>query len=318
MKVANYGSFFVLLVTFVVSRCSAAGHPRMWIDTCEGEPIDEARMIDDLAKARVVYLGERHTLQRHHDTQAGVIGALAKRGVPLVVAMEQLESAQQKEIDRFNRGELDFDGLARAIDWAKRWPNYKQYRLILEAARKAKAPVIGLSPSPEMIRAVARSGGVAKLDPASRRQLPVEMTLHDPLYEKLLAAQMMVHMAASPERLRPMIEAQIARDEAMSAALADYLRSEAGRGRNAVVICGSGHVAYGLGTPARVRRRLGDENDRIVILAECGDVRLSPEEQAAARPIDISHEQLRAIGRPTGDYLEVAWPEQKNNTTTGK
>ena len=54
------------------------------------------------------------------------------------------------------------------------------------------------------------------------------MDFKDPIYEKLLAAQLMVHMAASPDRLRPMIEAQIARDEAMSAVLADYLRSAAG------------------------------------------------------------------------------------------
>ena len=103
-----------------------------------------------------------------------------------------------------------------------------------------------------------------------------------------------------------MIEAQIARDEAMSAALADYLRSPAGRGRKAVVVCGSGHVAYGLGTPQRVRRRLGDANDRIVMLAECGDVRLSAEEKAVARPVEISHEQLRQIGRPVADYLQIA------------
>jgi uncharacterized iron-regulated protein len=312
LKLTSRASYFVFFVLFVAIPCLAADRPQMWIDACEGEPIEQARLIDDLVKARVIYLGERHTLQRHHDTQARVIVDLAQRGVPLVVAMEQLETAQQAEIDRFNRGALDFDGLAREIDWGKRWPNYRQYRPVLEAARKAKAPVIGLSPSSDVIRAVSRSGGVAKLNPDLRKLLPVEMTLNDPVYEKLLAAQIMVHMTASPERLRPMIEAQIARDEAMSAALADYLHSDAGRARKAVVICGAGHVAYGLGTPQRVRRRLGDENDSIVILAECGDVQLSAEEKAAARPIEISHEQLRAIGRPVGDYLEVAWPAREN------
>jgi uncharacterized iron-regulated protein len=302
------GLFFVLLVFFVANDCCAADRPLLWIDACEGEPIEEARLIEDLATVRVVYLGERHTLQRHHATQAKIIAELAQGDKSLVVAMEQLESSVQPAIDRFNRGELDFDGLAKAIDWANRWPNYEQYRPVLEAARKAKAPVLGLSPSTDVIRAVFRSGGVAKLAPEMRKKLPAEMDLHDPPYEKLLAAQMMVHMAASPERLRPMIEAQIARDEAMSAALADYLRSPAGRNRKAVVICGAGHIAYSLGTPQRVRRRLGDDKDRIVILAECGDVRLSAEEKAAARPIDISHQQLRAIGRPVGDYIEVACP----------
>ncbi len=305
-------ALLVALSLFLPPRSAAAAdRPLLWIDACQGEPADYATVVEDLAKARVVYLGERHTLERHHDTQAKLIADLARGGVRLVVALEPLEASQQAGIDRFNRGEIDFDGLAAAIDWGKRWPDYKQYRPVLEAARKAKARVIGLGPNPEVIRAVARSGGVDRLDASLRKQLPAEMDFKDPVYEKLLAAQMMVHIAASPERLRPMIEAQIARDEAMSATLADYLRSVAGHGRKAVVVCGSGHVAYGLGTPQRVRRRLGDANDRVVVLAECGDLRLSPEEMAASRPVEITHEQLRQIGRAVADYLEIASPEAK-------
>jgi uncharacterized iron-regulated protein len=300
-----------VVLSFIPLAGAAADRPLFWIDLCEGEPADYARVVEDLGKARVVYLGERHTLQRHHDTQAKLIADLARGGASLVVAMEPLETSQQQGVDRFNRGELDFDGLAKAIEWAKRWPGFGQYRPVLEAARQAKAPVIGLSPSPEVIRAVAQSGGVERLASDLRKQLPADMHFADPVYEKLLAAQLMVHMAASPERLRPMIEAQIARDEAMSAVLADYLRSEAGRGRKAVVICGSGHVAYGLGTPERVRRRLSDTNDRIVVLAECGDLRLTAEEKAVSRPVEITHEQLRQIGRPLADYLEAAGPDGK-------
>jgi uncharacterized iron-regulated protein len=303
-------------VPLILAACSlfplsafSADRPLMWIDACEGEPVEYTRVIEDLGKARVVYLGERHTVERHHATQAKIIADLAHDRASLVVALEPLEALQQPSIDRFNRGELDFDGLAAAIGWAKRWPNYKQYRPVLEAARKAKAAVIGLSPSPQVIHAVAMSGGVERLDATLRKQLPAEMNLKDPAYDKLLSAQMMVHMAASPERLRPMIEAQMSRDEAMSSALAAYMRSESGRGRKAVVVCGSGHVAYGLGTPARVRRRLGDSNDRIVVLAECGDVHLTPEEMAAARQIEIPHDLLRQIGRPIADYLEIACPK---------
>ena len=73
----------------------------------------------------------------------------------------------------------------------------------------------------------------------------------------------------------------------------------------------SGHVTYGLGTPQRVRRRFGDANDRVVVLAECGDVRLSAAEKAVARPVEISHELLRQIGHPVADYLEVACPAGK-------
>jgi uncharacterized iron-regulated protein len=131
------------------------------------------------------------------------------------------------------------------------------------------------------------------------------MQLHDPLYEKLLGMQMMVHLAATPGRVRPMVEAQIARDETMAAVIANFLQAGASQGRTVIVLCGAGHVAYGLGTVARVRRLAPGIKDRIVLFTESGDLELSSQEKAAAREIDISHEQLRAIDRPIGDYLHA-------------
>ena len=277
----------------------------VWIDVYDGEPVAYAAVIDDLASARVVYLGERHTVERHHAMQAKMIADLAQKGVPLVLALEQMESFQQPALDRYNRGEIDFDHLAEATGWSKRWHNYRQYRPALEAARKCHAPVVALSAKSETIRKVVRSGGVDRLDPDTRKELPAELHLHDPLYEKLLGLEIMVHVAATPERLRPMFEAQMARVEAMASGLAAYLGSEQGRGRTAVVLCGSGHVTYGLGTADRLRRRMPGIRDRIVLLSESGDVRLSPAEKAAARPVEITHQQLREIDRPIADYLYV-------------
>jgi uncharacterized iron-regulated protein len=135
--------------------------------------------------------------------------------------------------------------------------------------------------------------------------------VQDPPYEELLSLQMKVHVAATSQTLRPMIEAQIARDEAMAEALAALLESEQGRGRKVLVLCGAGHVAYGLGLPARVRRRLPGVKDRIVLFSESGEVRLSPEEKAQARAIEITHEQLRDLRQPIADYLWVKPLEEK-------
>lgn len=277
----------------------------MWIDLYRGEPIRVEEMLADLAAARVVYLGERHTLPRHHVIQSDILAGLAQRGARLVVGLEPMESAHQAVLDRFNRVEIDFDQLAKETDWARRWPNYTQYRPILDAARRWKVPVIALNARSETIRQVFRSGGIDKLPPELRRELPAELQLQDAPYETLLRWQLMVHAAATEEMLRPMIEAQIARDEAMAAALAGYLQSPAGQGRTALVICGAGHVAYGLGTVSRVERRLPNVSQRIILLSESGDVELSAEERAVAREIEITHGQLRQIGRPIADYLHA-------------
>ncbi|MDY0170407.1 MAG: ChaN family lipoprotein [Thermoguttaceae bacterium] len=285
-----------------VGRCS------MWVDSYRGEPVPYEAVVDDLAGVRVVYLGERHRLVRHHEMQARIIADLAARGRRLVVGLEQIEATRQPVVDRFNAGQLDFEQLAEATDWAKRWPNYQQYRPVLEAARKANAPLVALNAPAETIRQVARGGGVEQLDPELRRQLPREMMLDDEPYARLLGIYMHVHLAATPERLRPMVEAQIARDEHMADVLARFLQSPEGKDRMAVVVCGVGHVSYALGMPARVRRRLDDGSDRVVVFSESGDVQLTPGEQAVSRPITITHEQLRAMGRPIGDYLYLVTP----------
>jgi uncharacterized iron-regulated protein len=287
--------------------CRAAEDRRwaLWIDLCEGEPIAYDEVLSDLAGARVIYLGERHSLARHHEMQARLVGDLAQQGATLVVGLESMEAHHQPHLDRYARGEIAFEQLAETTQWARRWRGYEGYQAVLEAARKAGAPILGLNARTETIRQIARSGGVGKLDPAMRAELPGHMLLSDPPYEKFLNLQMMVHVAATPERLRPMVEAQIARDEAMAATLVTFLQSEAGRGRAAIVICGAGHVAYGLGMPARVERRMQGVKTRIVLLSESGDVELSPEDKAQARPITITHDQLRALGRPVADYLHA-------------
>ncbi len=291
--------------TALAEPAPEAARLSLWIDPYRGEPVSHETVVDDLADVRVVYLGERHRLVRHHAMQARVIADLAARGRRLVVGLEQLEADRQPQLDRFNAGELDFKQLAEATDWARRWPSYEQYKPVLQAARKVGAPVLALNARAETIRQVARGGGVAELAPKLRSQLPEEMMLDDAPYARLLGVYMHVHLAATPERLRPMLEAQIARDEHMADVLARFLRSPAGKDRIAVVICGVGHVSYGLGMPARLRRRLDDASDRIVVFSESGDVELTPGERAVSRPVTITHEQLRAMGRPIGDYLQI-------------
>ncbi|MBI3947292.1 MAG: ChaN family lipoprotein [Armatimonadetes bacterium] len=302
-----------LLLGMVASRGLPAagdeppqGRCQLWVDVYRGEPLAYPDVLADLAGARVLYLGERHGVARIHRWQARIVADLARKGVPLALALEQIEAHQQPVVDRYNRGEIGFEELTRAIDWARRWPGYEDYRPAIEAARRAGAPILALNARQETVRQVARSGGVANLPPEARAELPADMDLDDPPYERVLGRPLQVHMAATPERLRPMVEAQIARDETMAERLAAFLKSEAGKSRMAVVLVGAGHVSYGLGLPERVRRRMPETRDRIVVFSESGEGELTPGMEAVSRPVMITHEDLRAIGRPIADYLQVA------------
>jgi uncharacterized iron-regulated protein len=297
--VALVATFGTILAGEDSERCS------LWVDVYQGEPVLYEDVLEDLAGVQVVYLGECHALERHHEIQAKVLRDLARRGLSLVLGLEQLERFQQPHLDRYNEGKIDFQKLVKATNWSERWHNYRQYRTIFEIARESRIPVIALNARAETIRQVARSGGVDQLDAQARKELPADLQLEDPLYEKLLNLELMVHMSATLATLRPIREAQICRDETMASVLCSFLQSEKGQNRTAVVLCGAGHVSYGLGMASRVRRRMPEIRDRTIVLSQSGDLELSPEEQAMARDIEITHEQLRAIDRPVADYLHV-------------
>lgn len=317
MKTAYFASCCACFLATVVSAPPlAAGVEKdisrgLWIDVYRGEPLGYQDMLDDLEGTGVIYLGEFHTLESHHAIQERLLTDLAKRKRPLVLAMEQLESPQQPTVERYSRGEINFDQFAEAVQWPQSWANYLQYKPVVEAARKLKIPILALNAPAATIRQVRVGGGVVRLNAKLRSQLPKDIQTDDPLYTKLLGLELMVHMSANAKMLRPWFEAQIARDETMADNLCNFLKSQAGRGRSALVLCGNGHIAYGLGTPSRVRRRMRQLTDRIVIMAASGDVKLSPQEARAARAMTLTHDQLRQIDRPISDYLWVAEPKSE-------
>ena len=66
-----------------------------------GEPIPMEMMLDDLLQVRIVYLGEIHTIARHHRVQSEILRLLAERGVKLALGMEMLGEEQQPILDRW-------------------------------------------------------------------------------------------------------------------------------------------------------------------------------------------------------------------------
>lgn len=298
----------VMTATLVLAPAFTAAHAaEFWLDLIAGEEAAHEEVFADLATADVVYVGEAHTIDRHHTVQLGVMQELHARGRALVLAMEQLEARDQALIDRYNAGEFTFEQFATEMNWAKKWKNYADYRGLVEFAQQNGIPLRALNAPPEVIRAVSRGGGLDKLSPEHRAHLPADIVLDDPAYERLLNLQLAVHMAMDPARLRSVFEAQVSRDETMAAniAAARALTGPDGQPRTVIVIAGTGHMRYGLGTPDRVRRRLPGVVDRIILSTESGQLKLSESDKAAMRDITITHADLRALGSTPGDYLRV-------------
>jgi len=315
VRVATY--FCVLWIVFCMANSMTAhgsevplpNRAEIWIDLYTGEPIEFHEMISDLAEADLIFLGERHTVPRHHRWQRKIVDTLLAEGSALVLGLEMMEARYQHELDRYGRGELDFDELAQATEWSDRWSNYEDYREIIESARKAGATILALNADSEVVRKIGRHG-LEALTEEERSLLPRHLDLNEGPYFDLLKMQMMVHAGVTEDNLHAIFAAQVARDDTMAATMADFLTSPAGKGRQAVILCGAGHCSYGYGTVSRLKSRLPKAEDRIVILSESGDVELSAEMKKYMREIQISHQQMRdVIRQPIGDYLSIIQPK---------
>jgi uncharacterized iron-regulated protein len=284
-------------------------HPALprevWVDLVAGDEAAPADVIADLAPADVIYVGEIHTVARHHAIQLALLQELFARGVKLTLCLEQLEAPDQPAVDRYLKGEIDAATLAGAIDWPNTWRSYAAYLKLCEFARAHGIPIRAINAPAAVVRAVYRGGGVASLAPEQRAQLPAELRLDDPVYERLTNLALAVHAGLEDTKKRGMFEAQVVRDETMAANIVAARRGAGGEERTAFVVLGSGHMRYGLGVPERVRGRVPDITDRLVLMSESGALRLTAAERAGAKPVEITHADLRAVGRPVADYLRL-------------
>ena len=136
VKLNEMGGLIVLALSiFCLTACTGiypANRPSLWVDVYNGEPARFGDVITDLETVDVIYLGERHTLQRHHDLQTRIVGALLDNNVAFALGLEQLEAWQQPPIlllgvgragdDHDGGKHADGGGQARANQPAKSAP----------------------------------------------------------------------------------------------------------------------------------------------------------------------------------------------------
>jgi uncharacterized iron-regulated protein len=276
--------------------------PPIIIDVYAGEPVSLEMMMDDLASVRIIYLGEFHTISRHHEVQYLILKSLFHRGLKLSLGMEMFPATRQGVLDGWLESADDLDSLANELG-RDRWTNIRDYERLLLFARQNRIPVLGLNASDSLVRKVAR-GQLSELSEAEQKHLPQDLDDLNLLYERLLRLKLRVHKAFHEKSLEHVVRAQASRDSVMALSIVTFLTSSQGRGSTMVVIAGSGHLNYGFGVPERVRKKI-ELPDRIVLPTESGQLILSEEEKRQAVPVEITHQDLAFIRVPIADYLHV-------------
>lgn len=215
-------------------------------------PVSLPELIQDLRRARVVFLGEEHGNREHHAAQLAVIRALADSGARVSVGLEMFRADAQAKLDLWVGGGLDqhaFYGLY-ADHWAAGlWPRYSD---LFYYARQQGLPLVGLNVSRALVAQVAREGFLS-LDSRDRDRLGVVRCDVDERYQRVLAL-VLGRKDQESESFWRFCEAQVVWDTAMARNALRHL--EAHPDRTLVVLAGTFH-AWKHGIPEQFGRLSG-------------------------------------------------------------
>lgn len=199
-----------------------------------------------MATRRSVLLGEVHDNAEQHALRVNALRRLVARGARPAIAFEQFDHLRQADIERSRRERPgDADALIAAAG-AGQW-QWAHYRPFVQLALEYDLPIIAANLSRAEAAKIAAKGWDAVFDSAQQDALGL-----DHLPAAFIAAHERAvshgHCDLLPaEALRPMAQAQIARDVTLAQAVRPYLAG------GVVLLTGNGHVRRDLGVPYWLR-----------------------------------------------------------------
>ncbi len=286
----------------LVCVMASADDKSVIVDVYQGEPVHFDTMMEDLAQARIVYVGEIHTIAIHHRLQERILEALASEDGPLAVGMEMFSVDQQTTIDSWVKSRDSVDDLITQLG-LEHWTNLKDYEPILLAVRKMGIPLVALNAPDYLVKKVA-AHGAEHLTETERSLIPPDFQKVNPDYDRLLRLRLRVHKAFEHMPLDRIVAAQSLRDCVMADSVNKFINLDKEKSRRMLVIAGTGHLNYGFGIPERCES-LNGLSYRIILPSESGRLVLSEEELRQAAPVHITHQDLKFIKAPIADYLDV-------------
>jgi uncharacterized iron-regulated protein len=250
-------------------------------------------MMQRLAAADVVFLGELHDDPEHHADQLKVLVDLTNAGRPRAVAMEQFDRGEQEALDRARRDRPhDARFVAEAAGFNFKGWNWNLYEPIIDRTLAAGLPLIAANLSRKEASDIVH-GGTQSLSPERRVALALDRPLPPYAMDELHEAIAEGHCGQLPDDIvRGMVEAQRVRDAVISDTVMPYAR------RGVVVIAGRGHARRDYGAPFYIAAR-----DPQLDIVSVGMF----ETDAHGRPnIERTEAEHAERGRPVFDFLWFA------------
>ncbi|MEG4251151.1 ChaN family lipoprotein [Microcoleus sp. Pol10D4] len=248
-------SIFLLCSSVVTAQTMANPQP--------GQTYTNQEILQQLVKAKVVYLGETHDSAEDHQAQLGIIREMQRQNRKIAIAMEMFQRPFQSAIDNYLAGKLTEEQLVEQTEYDRRWRfPWESYAPILRFAKENQLPVLALNTPSEVTRKVA-SQGLESLTAEEKKHIPPisEIRTDNAEYRQLLLEVFQQHQKAeqgNSTAFERFLQAQVLWDETMAEKIAEFVK--ANPDYQVVVLAGKGHIIYGYGIPSRVERRLGVGN----------------------------------------------------------
>ena len=249
------------------------------------------QMLDDLAQADVVFLGETHLDETTHRLERAVLQAMIqRRDGKVVLSMEMFERDVQPTLDAYLNGEIDEPTF---LSRARPWGNYRSaYRPLIETAKQASIPVVAANfPAPLRRRIAMEGKQILENLPADQKNwVPEHLNPNTPEYWKRVDNAIRGHLAMmrgggdDPQRL---FSTQSLWDNAMGEACAKALDDHPDH--SVVHVNGGFHTMYWDGTARQFQLRKPDAKVKTISIVP------------TANP---SIDEVR--GKPVADYVVFA------------
>jgi uncharacterized iron-regulated protein len=270
MSAATRSRVLALILVASAAALSAQSYvPQRVFDSGASQFSDFESMVAAIANADVVFVGEQHDDPNTHRLERALLDGLARRRGDIVLSLEMFERDVQARLDQFRAGQLPE---AEFLASSRPWPRYAtDYKPLVDLAIERQWPVIAANIPRPMASEISKAGldVLAGKSETEKTWFAREWTCPtDDEYYRRFKDVMGGHTAASD--IDRFYAAQCLKDETMAESIATAWAAAAAAkpGTRPVVVHynGSFHSDYGLGTAARVRRRMPDAKTVVVTM----------------------------------------------------
>jgi uncharacterized iron-regulated protein len=163
-----FASLFCLIPMFLSAQ-QMEQHFKIY-DVKKKQQISINEIINDMAKADVLFFGEEHNDSIGHYLKVELLKAL-HHNYKTALTLEMFHTDIQGVMDEYLAGLISEKNF---IKEGRAWNNYKDYKPMVEFAKEKKLPVIAANAATRYTNAVTRSGFdiLSKLPNNSKRLLP--------------------------------------------------------------------------------------------------------------------------------------------------